>query len=54
MAFEIRIEHMVIAVLMFIVLRNLLDEYLAQQEKAEKIGKKKGPARMWRPRNPKP
>jgi hypothetical protein len=52
MTHEVHIEHVIVAVLVLIVLRNLLDRYQAQRDRQKK-GEKKGLPRAWRPHNTK-
>ena len=52
MPHPIRVEHLLIGLLLYLVLRNLWDTYRTLREKQKKKGKK-GPPREWEARNPK-
>ena len=51
MSLEVRLEHVLIAVLLSILLKNLLVRQRTQRPKEKK--KRKGPPRLWKPRSPK-
>ena len=53
MRFEICVEHLLIIVLLFILLKNFWVRYRAQRDNQKKKGKKKGLPRKWKSRNPK-
>ena len=52
MPVHMRFEHLLIAILLCLVLKNLWNRYQTRKEKQKKKSKK-GPPRQWKPRNPK-
>jgi len=52
MPVQMRFEHLLIAILLYLVFKNLWHNYQIRKEKQKKKSKN-GPPRQWKPRNPK-